>query len=119
VRRRPEGGGWSALEHAAHATEVIDLVAEAVHAVRVRDHPDVEIEPGTPRAGTVDEVVESLAARAEGLASLVGQLSGEDWKRTGALGGGETVTLLDLVRHAVHVGAHHRREVERVLREVR
>ena len=119
VRRRPEGGGWSALEHAAHTAEVLDLVAEAFRAVRVQDQPDVEIEPGAPRPGTVDEVVESLAAGAERLAAMVGELSGDDWERTGRLGGRDTVTPLDLLRHAVHVGAHHRREVERVLRQVR
>jgi hypothetical protein len=119
VTRRPAPDRWSALEHAAHVTDVLGLVHDAVGTIRLHDVPEVAIEPGPPRAGPVDDVVGALAATSERLAGLIGELSDDDWKRAGRLPTGEAVTILDLVRHAVHVGAHHRREIERVLREVR
>jgi hypothetical protein len=64
-------------------------------------------------------VVNRLKAAFEGLADEVERFHGEDWRRTAQLPDGETVTALDLVRHAVHAGAHHRREIERAVSRVR
>ncbi len=119
VTRRPAAGRWSALEHATHVAQVFEVVAEAVRALRLHDDPEVQVEPGLPSAGTVDEVVARVGAGAERLAGIVEELAGDDWRRSGRLPTGETVSALDVVRHAVHAGAHHRREAERAVNEVR
>ncbi len=120
VRRRPAPDRWSALEHAAHVADVFEVAADALRTIRVHEEPEVAVEPGrAPRAGTVDEVVDRLGVGAERLAGTVEDMQGEDWKRAGRLLTGQQVTALDVVRHAVHVGAHHRREAERAVSEVR
>lgn len=119
VTRRPGPGQWSALEHAAHAGDVIVAVAEAIERLQVHDEPTVAVEVGPPRPAPVDEVLDRLASGAERMASLLDGIKGKDWHRRGRLPDGEQVTALDLARHAVHVGAHHRREIERVMAKVR
>ena len=119
VTQRPAPDQWSALEHAAHVAGVAEAVAEAVERIRVHDVPAVSLDHGSPRAETVDDVLDRLAASHERLATLVDRIQGKEWQRPGRLPGGETATALDLVRHAVHAGAHHRREIERVVATVR
>ena len=119
VTLRPAPDRWSALEHAAHVAQVFETAADAVRALRRHDDADVVVEPGPPSLGSVDQVTNWLGAGAERLAGVVEELRGDDWKRSGRLPTGEAVTALDVVRHAVHAGAHHRREAERVVNEVR
>ena len=119
VTRRPGPGQWSAVEHAAHVVDVIDAVGEAVERVRVHDQPSITLDVPPPRQAPVDELLLRLSLVCERLASMVDTIKGNDWKRSGRLPGGEQATALDMVRHAVHVGAHHRREIERVMATVR
>lgn len=115
VTRRPAPDQWSALEHAAHVADVVALVATAVRALQRRQQPEVRVEPGPPTVDTVDAVLERLTAACGDLAAALGEVAGRDWQRTGRLPTGGVVTPLDLAREAVHVGAHHRREIERLL----
>jgi uncharacterized damage-inducible protein DinB len=119
VTRRPGPGEWSALEHAVHVADVIEAVGEALERVQVHDDPSVDIEVRSPRSAPVDDVVRRLTAASDRLMSTAANVTGKDWQRGGRLPSGERVTALSLLRHAVHVGAHHRREVERVLSTVR
>ncbi len=119
VTRRPAADRWSALEHAAYVAQVFEAVADAIGALLVHDDPQVAVDPGAPRAAPVDQVVHRLVLGGERLAGSVEHLGAEDWRRSGRLPTGEAVTALDLLRHAVHAGAHHRREAERVINEVR
>ena len=119
VTRRPTPEGWSALEHAAHVADVARAVANALGAVRIHDDPPVDIRVGPPGQAPVDDVVDRLASDFQRLASVMDGFEGSEWQRTGRLPSGQQVTAIDLVRHAVHVGAHHRREIDRVMAKVR
>ncbi len=119
VTRRPAPDEWSALEHAVHVADVIEAVGEALERVQVHDDPSIDVDVGQPRPAPVDDVLQRLAAASERLASLADNITGKDWQRSGRLRDGERVTALSLVRHAVHVGAHHRRAIERVMSKVR
>ncbi len=119
VTTRPGPDEWSALEHAAHAADVADAVSTAIQRVRVHDQPQVDIDAGQPRAGHVDDVVERVTSAFQSLAEEAERFQGEDWRRSAQLPDGQSVSALDLVRHAVHAGAHHRREIERVVERVR
>lgn len=120
VRRWPPGGGLSALEHTAMATEGMGAAAAAVRSVAVRDEPEVTIavaEPGP--LPTVDAVLEGLAVAADNLADGVGGYAPEEWGRCGVLADGERVSALDLARNGVHMGIHHLRDAARVIEQVR
>ena len=119
VTRRPAPDQWSAIEHAVHVSDVLDAVGDAVERVQVHDDPSIDVETGPPRRAPVDEVLLRLDMASDRLASAAERIAGKDWQRSGRLRDGERVTALALVRHAVHVGAHHRREVERVMSTVR
>ena len=119
VTRRPAAGEWSALEHAVHVADVMEAVGQAVERVQVLDDPSINVDVGPPRQAPVDDVLRRLGAASERLASTANDIAGKDWQRSGRLPDGERVTALSLVRHAVHVGAHHRRAMERVMSKVR
>jgi hypothetical protein len=119
VTRRPGPDQWSAVEHAAHVADVMSAVADAVERTQLDDEPWVSVDVGAPIAAPVDDVLDRLSGGAERLATAVDGIKGKDWLRGARLRTGEEVTALDLVRHAVHVGAHHRREIERVMATVR
>ncbi len=111
-------GGWSALEHTAHVADVMVCVADALRLVQVHDDPAVTVEPAPPRTAAFEELEEVLAdleRACEELAHTVDGVSGHEWERRAHLEDGTQVTALDLVRHAVHMGAHHRRLVERIV----
>jgi hypothetical protein len=119
VLRRPPGGGWSALEHAAWVAEVMALAAEALERIRLQDHPSVTVEPPAPAATELGAVLGRMEEEAERLAQSIGRVDAHDWKRVGRLAEGGEASALDVARHAVHQGSHHLRETERVLAEVR
>ncbi len=119
VMQRPGPDLWSAVEHASHVADVIDAVSEAVRSVQLHDDPSISVSVGPPRAEPVDAVLDRVTMGSDRLATLVDGIKGKDWQRAGRLPSGERVTALDLARHAVHVGAHHRRLIERVMGTVR
>lgn len=119
VTRRPSPGEWSAMEHGAHVADVTAAVADAVERIQRHDEPEITVETAPPQPRSVDEVLDRLAGASERLASAIDGIKGRDWQRAGLLPTGERVTALELVRHAVHTGAHHRREIERVMAAVR
>jgi DinB superfamily len=121
VLRRPPGGGWSALDHAAWVAEVLALAADALERIRLQDTPSVTVEPPAPAAGApgLGAVLDRMEDQAERLAQSVGRVDAHDWKRVGRLPDGGEVSALDVARHAVHQGFHHLRETERVLSELR
>lgn len=121
VHRRPAPGEPSAVEHAALAAAGMGAAAAALRRVATAEDPDVELSTGdaAPGPATLDDVLARLATAAGDLAAAVEGVRGDDWRRTGRLGDGTTVTALDLARQGVHQGSHHLRAVERVLAEVR
>jgi hypothetical protein len=119
VVRRPAADGWSALDHTAHVTASLSDGSEALRLVFISDSPPVAYTPErrVDAAGTVDAVLEGLAAACAGAADQVERVSGEDWDRTGTLPDGTTVTALDIARYLVHEGVHHLRGAERAVDE--
>src|SRR4051794_35327990 len=122
--RRAGASGWSALAHAAYVASAIHDTDEALRAALVRDHPGVtlpEIDPAVPPAtGTVEPTLDRLKAALEGAATTVEHARGNDWVRSANAEGGRsrTVTTHDIAAHAVHLGIHHLRQAEAVLKEV-
>ena len=120
VVRRPASDGWSALDHAVHLAASLRATAEALRLVSISDDPLVAYAPErrSDGAGSVDveQVLDDLAGAAGTMAEQVERIGGKDWDRTGRLDAPEdTVTALDVARHAVHEGVHHLRGAERAV----
>jgi hypothetical protein len=126
-RRRPPGGGWSALQHASRARDVLRAVDAAIRRAVVVDRPTAEV-PGAGGAaidGPAPEATEGLkpvlaelTAAADDLGRALTEVPSDGWDRPAVVDGRER-TVLWLAREAVHQGSHHLRDAERVLREVR
>jgi len=122
VRRRPPGGGWSAIDHAAWVAGVFSLAADALERTRVQDQPAVEIAPQDPEVAAdaeAGQVLERLTTEAERLAGAIGGTGAPDWTRTGRLPDGRELSAIDLARNAVHQGYHHLRQTEQLLVQLR
>jgi hypothetical protein len=65
------------------------------------------------------EVLGWLDLACDELATVVGSVRADDWTRTGRLDDGRERDALTLARDGVHEGAHHLRDVQRVLAAVR
>lgn len=128
LRRRPSPDVWSALEYAAHARDTIAANSWVMDRALVEDRPAIEW-PGddvlatrAPSEATdIVVAVDDLAANAERLAARAERTDAGDWRRVVVVRGGMEgdVDALWLLRHAVHEGVHHLKDVERVLRAVR
>ena len=124
LRRRPPGGGASALEHACRVVVAIVLLERHVRLALVEDEPDLT--PADVPAGEVeacagrspDAVLGGLEAAAGTLAETLDGVASDAWLRPATLAGAAT-DVQALARAAVHEGTHHLREAEHVLREVR
>ncbi len=121
LRRRPAPEVWSPLEYAAHTRDVVALVGRGMNEVLKGTEPSFSaIEPDPPgtdhgyNALDPSDVLDQLAAEAERMAERASKALPEHWKR-GATMGGEATDAGWLLRHAVHDGSHHLRDVERIL----
>ena len=119
--RRAGSSGWSALAHAAYASDGIRAADEALRAAIIHDHPAVELpdlDPAVVTAtGTVGATLERLDAATKAAATTIEQAHGKDWSRR-AEAGAATVTAEEIAALAAHLGVHHLRGAEAVLREV-
>jgi DinB superfamily len=125
LRKRPEPEVWSALEYGAHVADVFALFARRVDSIVSQDRPALEVIDwdALVDGGAYDDVdpadvVDAVAATSEVLADLLDGLSGDEWERVGTRAG-ETRSVDDLARRAVHEGSHHLLDVGRALRTVR
>ncbi len=84
----------------------------------MHDEPSIVVGVGPPRPGPVDHVLGRIRTEAERLAARAEGIEGRDWLRCGRRPSGQQVSAMDLVRHAVHVGAHHRTVMEGVMAAV-
>lgn len=118
----PAPGEWSALQHAGHVRDVLHALALRLQRVLREDEPTIGDTPGTPPASVAGDNLETtlatLQANAEQLARAVERVEGKEWNRVGRRDG-ERVSALDLAREAVHEGAHHLREAQQVIDELR
>lgn len=121
VHRRPPSGQPSAVEHAEQAAAVLAAAAGALQVVRVRDDPEVDLDPAVAAGGraALAEVLDRLATGAGDLAAQTELLRGDEWSRAGLEPGGRRVTALDIARHGVHAGIHHLRAAARAIEGAR
>jgi hypothetical protein len=123
LRRRPQSGGLSAIEHGAWAAAAQAGIAQALRRVLIEADPTIEVPPLEP-AGAVDggdrssaDTVAAIAASAGPLADMIDGVAGDDWLRSGQLDG-QPVTALEVARGAVELSVYHLRTAERTVREV-
>ena len=115
-------GVWSPLEYAAPLPRTSRGRSAGVRQGAVRyavpDGPPPDPDEVAEAAGysSLDpaEVVQALGDKAARWRCRAGRAAEGDWFRSGALGG-EVVTAIDLLRHAVHDAAHHLMDVDRQL----
>lgn len=124
-RRRPDRSTWSALEYTAHVADRVDHLGPAIRSIVYEDHPSVPRFDNAERAASKaynsierTEVLGWLDLACDELATVLGSVRPDDWARTGLLPEGER-DALTLARDGVHEGAHHLRDVQRVLAAVR
>jgi uncharacterized damage-inducible protein DinB len=121
LRRRPEPGVWSVLEYAAHVRDVYATFLIRLHRARTEDHPALDPMFNDLRAERLrynelapDAVLHELTLAASGFCDEVADTADDEWGRGVRRLPGEDRTALWLVRHAMHEGVHHVRDIERV-----
>ncbi len=128
IRARPLPDTWSALEYACHVRDVLEVQRERLEIALAEHRPTFPSKGmyGWPEERAYNEedaavVLNDLAARAEGLATLVATIGDDGWDRPLVYSYPEPAdrTVLWLVRHTVHEGHHHLLDVGRVLRAAR
>lgn len=124
-RRRPDAATWSALEYTAHVADMLDHLGPAIVRITMEDDPSIPLFDSDERAADKayneldrTEVLGWLDLACGELASVLEAVNPGDWNRTGRLGTDER-DALTVARNGVHEGAHHLRDVQRVLDEVR
>jgi hypothetical protein len=111
VRSRTDADGWTAIEYAAHAAEVLHSTRKRLVLVFERHDRDVspphlEAVRASARGTQPELVLASVSAACRNLAQLVGAVPDFAWERT-ARRDGETVTARDLLGDALHEVRHH------------
>jgi hypothetical protein len=124
LRRRPAGGGPSALESACRVAAVLELLQRHVRRAAVSDQPDLspadvpdgEVEACAARSP--EAVLDQLSSAAEALATALDGVPSGAWLRPATLDG-QLTDVRGLARAAAHEGTHHLREAERTIQDVR
>jgi hypothetical protein len=124
VRRRPAPSVWSALEYTAHVGDMLEWMADAIRRMNHEREPtidafDPDLRARDDRYNEQDpaRVLDGLTAAADVLAAVLRDVDAGDWGRLGHFPWGGR-DMLTMARNAVHEGAHHLRDVDRVLRAV-
>lgn len=125
LRERSEPGTWSALEYAAHVSEVFHNYDHWVLRSLEEDDPvidaptpDEAVEAGRFNEADPAEVAGAIAAHAEALAATLEAVPEEAWGRC-HVRRGEHRSVLFTARRAVHEGNHHLLDTGRGMRTVR
>ena len=122
ITTRPNGS-WSALELTAHVRDALHVFEKRMQRIVQEDAPsladaELEVPPTTAHDQGVELVLATLLSTSDEFARAASRVSGDDWIRKGTLGGAD-VSALDVLREAVHDGAHHLRDLENVLTAAR
>lgn len=127
LSRRPSPDVWSANEYVAHTRDTIAANGWLLARTVTEDHPVIDWpddETLTTRPpGEVSDpatMLDELAANCERVASRAERTDAGDWRRPATIRGApeESVDALWFLRHCVHEGAHHLRDVKRVIETV-
>ena len=127
LARRPGRSGRTALDHAAHAAASLALLDRALEQLVVDD--DAELDPAVTDAerrpwpsptGSVDEVIDGLAAAADRMADRADRVAASDWaRRAPVAGAGGDVDALSVLWDAVDSAVADLKAAESTLSEVR
>jgi hypothetical protein len=118
LRTQRDAAGWSAIEYAAHAAEVLHSTRKRLVLVFERDDrpvtpPHLEAVRASARTSPPELVLASVSAACRDLARLVGAVPDFAWDRT-AQRNGEVVTARDLLTDSLHEAYHHARDASAV-----
>ncbi len=125
LRTRPATGGWSALEYACHARDVLRVADYRVDKILREDRPSFR--RVDPDAGAADgnyngqdpaAVVDELGAAAEALATRLESVPPDGWARVG-LRDERELSITWMGCNAIHEGSHHLLDVARTVRAAR
>jgi hypothetical protein len=124
LHRRPDAGGWSITEYVYHLRDVYITYTIRLHRTRTEQDPVLEPMLNDLRAhrfGYTDRdpwnVIDELAATADGFCDEVALTSAADLQRTATRLPGEQRTAYWLIRQAMHEGVHHLADIRRVADE--
>lgn len=119
---RPTPTAWSALEHAGHVRDVLHALDIRVQRTLREDEPVLPATHVTPPSGANEQgmavVLAALTVSTDQFSQTIELVPSSQWSRQ-ARRSGETITALDLIREAVHVGSHHLRLATTTLYEIR
>lgn len=122
VRRRPTPTTWSALEYAVHVRDTLGVFTDRIARILAEPAPDLgwwdheaAIEDGMANELEVASVADDLDRNAGHLRSVLAQVTGAAWDRTGTRRSGETFTVETTARFALHEVVHHRGDAHRSL----
>jgi hypothetical protein len=109
--RARDADGWSGIEYAAHAAEVLHSARKRLVLVFERDDrvvtpPHLEAVRASASTAPPELVLASVSAACRDLARLVGAVPDRVWEHT-ARRDGEVVTARDLLTDALHEAHHH------------
>jgi hypothetical protein len=114
VAARPSPGTWSPLEYGCHVRDVFRLFDMRLQLMLTRDDPlfpdwDQDKTAVEDRYGEQDPttVATELAAAGTRLADRFANVTGDQWRRTGARDDGSRFTIATFARYLVHDPLHH------------
>jgi len=121
LRTRPRDGMWSPLEYAAHVRDVYALFERRIQTILRTPGREVEIvdhDAAVARGGydrlVPEELIGEICACAGLLAETLALVTPPQWSLQG-LRGGESRTIADIARRAVHEGRHHLMDMQGML----
>jgi hypothetical protein len=125
IRQRPAPDVWSALEYTAHVAQVLDLIAPIIRQISAENNPHLYFFDSDQQAAEQQyndwpllKALGELESACADLSMAIEYMDPADWNRKGTFDFGEREAI-DMARNAVHEGAHHLRDVQKVLTQVR
>jgi hypothetical protein len=125
IRRKPSPDVWSALEYTAHVAQVLDLIAPIIRQIANEDNPHLYFFDSDQQAAeqaynewSLLRALGELESACADLSMTIEYMDPAAWNRKGTFDWGEREAI-DMVRNAVHEGAHHLRDLQKVLTQVR
>ncbi|SRR6266545_4815511 len=120
IRMRPRKGTWSPLEYTAHVRDVYALFDRRIQAILKKPGSELEIvdhnmavAEGAYNRLTVPALAEELMVCADRLATTLENIRPWQWSLRG-FRGGDSRTIEEIAKRAVHEGRHHLMDVERM-----